>query len=75
MRPRLLHLGYESKYDESRPDDFYASMRPRLLHLGYMEPPDHDHIYILPGFNEAEAFTPRIRAAGSHRRDRLLQLQ
>ena len=58
MRPRLLHLGYRSSL-ASEGVNSVASMRPRLLHLGYA-------LWIVfltnpfIGFNEAEAFTPRI---------------
>ena len=59
MRPRLLHLGY-SRLRPSLIRPRWASMRPRLLHLGYeglgQHGPGEAH-----GFNEAEAFTPRIR--------------
>ena len=58
MRPRLLHLGYQMVriYPSYL---MHASMRPRLLHLGYFALGDGRRIRV-HGFNEAEAFTPRI---------------
>ena len=43
-------------------------MRPRLLHLGYM-PPSRTTAARRSGFNEAEAFTPRIHQFISVRRE------
>ena len=60
MRPRLLHLGYTCVRRRLGRRGDRASMRPRLLHLGYLA----DHFTegdCNESFNEAEAFTPRIR--------------
>ena len=59
MRPRLLHLGYRGFLDAGAIRD-RASMRPRLLHLGYLRHDQGDR-WRRSRFNEAEAFTPRIR--------------
>ena len=59
MRPRLLHLGSVATIEELRAVPA-ASMRPRLLHLGSRPAirwPSGGSL----SFNEAEAFTPRIR--------------
>ena len=70
MRPRLLHLGYLLIRRLYEAVNGGASMRPRLLHLGYQLEVQRAHLDP-DGFNEAEAFTPRIpwecrrRQAGS----------
>ena len=58
MRPRLLHLGYHGKH-RLHDSAEGASMRPRLLHLGYGKW-KLSYVGNHAGFNEAEAFTPRI---------------
>ena len=62
MRPRLLHLGYLIKPILKKRVDL-ASMRPRLLHLGYLAIANFKG-FEYPGFNEAEAFTPRMYRLG-----------
>ena len=82
MRPRLLRLGYTLDLESEPLVKLLASMRPRLLRLGYRLP-DPGRGDGGKSFNEAEAFTPRIRCpqapdrhapGGASMRPRLLRL-
>ena len=64
MRPRRTRLGNGRHVRGTRVGDAGASMRPRRIRLGYAAKRLSDVASIHSSFNEAEAHTPRKRAAG-----------